>query len=66
MDVEVHRLQVAKEDRDTAHLTFDVGQFQGINNRTYYSIFHTINAVFAKEGIIFKRHKDTLSYYYKD
>ena len=30
------------------------------------SIFHTICAVLAKEGVAFKRHKDTLSYFNKN
>ena len=66
MDVARHRLNVAKEDLDTAHLTFEVGQYRAANNRAYYSIFHTICAVLAKEGVAFKRHKDTLSYFNKN
>lgn len=62
MDVVRHRLSVAREDLDTAHLTFEAGQYRGANNRAYYSIFHTICAVLAKEGVAFKRHKDTLAY----
>ena len=61
MDVVRHRLNVAKEDLDTALFTFQAGQYRGTNNRAYYSIFHTICAVLAKEGVAFKRHKDTLS-----
>ena len=60
MDVAMHRIQVAKEDLETAYLTFNAGQFRGANNRAYYSIYHTISAVLAKEGVAFKRHKDTL------
>ena len=66
MDVVRHRLNVAKEDLDTALLTFQAGQYRGANNRAYYSIFHTICAVLAKEGVAFKRHKDTLSYFNKN
>lgn len=66
MDVARHRLRVAKEDLDTAHLTFEAGQYRGANNRAYYSIFHTISAVLAKEGVAFKKHKDTLSYFNKN
>ena len=57
MDVAKHRLQVAKEDLDTANLTFEAGQYRGANNRAYYSIFHTISAVLAVEGIAFKNTK---------
>lgn len=66
MDVVRHCLNVAKEDLDTAHLTFEAGQYRAANNRAYYSIFHTICAVLAKEGVVFKRHKDTLSYFNKN
>ena len=66
MDVVRHRLNVAREDLDTAHLTFKAGKYRAANNRAYYSIFHTICAVLAKEGVAFKRHKDTLSYFNKN
>ncbi len=66
MDVAMHRLHMAKEDLDTAYLTFNAGQYRGANNRAYYSIYHTISAVLAKEGVAFKRHKDTLGYFNKN
>lgn len=66
MDVAKHRMRIAKEDLNTAYLTFNAGQFRAANNRAYYSIFHTISAVLAKEGVAFKRHKDTLSYFNKN
>lgn len=66
IDVARHRLNVAREDLDAACLTFDAGQYRAANNRAYYSIFHTICAILAKEGIAFKRHKDTLSYFNKN
>ena len=66
MDVVRHRLNVAREDLDTAYLTFKAGKYRAANNRAYYSIFHTICAVLAKEGVAFKRHKDTLSYFNKN
>ena len=59
MDVVRRRLNVAREDLDTAYLTFEAGQYRAANNRAYYSIFHTICAVLAKEGVAFKRHKYT-------
>ena len=66
MDVVRYRLNVAREDLDAANLTFEAGQYRADNNRACYSIFHTICAVLAKEGIAFKRHKDTLSYFNKN
>lgn len=66
IDVARHRLNVAREDLETANLTFEAGQYRAANNRAYYSIFHTICAILAKERIAFKRHKDTLSYFNKN
>ena len=36
MDVVRHRLNVAREDLDTANLTFEAGQYRAANNRAYY------------------------------
>ncbi len=40
MDMAMHRIQMAKEDLDTAYLSFNARQFGGVNNRAYYSIYH--------------------------
>lgn len=37
-----------------------------IGTRMDVAKFHTISAVLAKEGVAFKRHKDTLSYFDKN
>lgn len=66
MDVARYRLQIAREDLDTANLTFASKQYRAANNRAYYSIFHSICAVLAKEGIAFKRHKETIGYFNKN
>lgn len=66
MDVARHRLAVSREDLDSAHLTFNAGQYRAANNRAYYSIYHAICAILAAEGVAFKRHKDTLSYFNKN
>ncbi len=65
-DVAIHRLEIAKEDLETARLDFSARHFRGANNRAYYSIFHTVSAVLANEGVAFKRHKDTLAYFNKN
>ena len=66
MDVARYRLMTARDDLDTADLTFKAGKYRAANNRAYYSIFHAISAVLAREGVAFKRHKDTLSYFNKN
>lgn len=65
MDVAKHRLRTAREDLESARLLIGAGQYRAANNRAYYCIFHTICGILAKEGIAFKRHKDTLSYFNK-
>ena len=64
-DLIEHRFRIAKEDLETAYLLLEAEQYRGANNRAYYSIYHTIDALLSIEGIAFKRHKDTLSYFNK-
>lgn len=64
-DLVFHRLQIAEEDLVSASLLWESGQYRGANNRAYYSIYHTIDAVLSTEGVAFKRHKDTLAYFNK-
>ena len=61
-----HRLEQAKENIEEAELLYNANKFKGANNRAYYSIFHSIKAVFALEPVDFKRHKDVLGYFNKN
>lgn len=65
-DLAFHRLQLAKEDLETAQLLFDENKLRAANNRAYYAIFHAIDTILSMEGIAFKRHKDTLGYFNKN
>ncbi len=65
-DMAFHRLQIAKEDLETAQLLLREGKFRAANNRAYYSIYHAIDTVLYLEGTAFKRHKDTLAYFNKN
>ena len=62
-DLVYHRLQIAEEDYETAELLMQGERYRGANNRAYYSIYHTIDAVLSIHGVAFKRHKDTLAYF---
>ncbi|MDE5933616.1 MAG: HEPN domain-containing protein, partial [Lachnospiraceae bacterium] len=64
-DLIEHRFCIAEEDLETAHLLLDAKQYRGANNRAYYSIYHTIDAILSIDEIAFKRHKDTLAYFNK-
>ena len=65
-DVAKYRLQVAKEDLQSARVLLEAQSYRGANNRAYYAIFHAVSAVLALEGIAFKKHKDTLAYFNKN
>ena len=61
-----HRLEQAKEDLVASRALYDLQLYKSANNRAYYSIFHSIKAVFVLEPIDFKRHKDVLAYFNKN
>lgn len=61
-----YKFEQAKDDLETAKILLEAGKYKAANNRAYYSCFHAIDAVLAKEPIAFKKHKDTLSYFNKN
>ena len=65
-DVARYKCEQAKDDLETAKILLEAGKYKAANNRAYYSCFHAIDAVLAKEPIAFKKHKDTLSYFNKN
>ena len=65
-DVARYKFEQAKDDLETAKILLEAGKYKAENNRAYYSCFHAIDPVLAKEPIAFKKHKDTLSYFNKN
>ena len=65
-DVARYKFEQAKDDLETAKILLEAGKYKAANNRAYFSCFHAIDAVLAKEPIAFKKHKDTLSYFNKN
>lgn len=61
-----HRLEQAKEELEDAKLLYNNNRYKSANNRVYYSIFHSIRAVLALEGVDFKKHKDVQAYFNKN
>ncbi len=61
----LHRLQVVREDFETAQLLFRENKYRAANNRAYYAIYHAIDTVLCMYGVAFKRHKDTLGHFNK-
>ena len=65
-DLVLYRIETSKSDIKAAEILLAAKEFRGANNRAYYSIYHTIDAVLSIHGVAFKRHKDTLAYFNKN
>lgn len=65
-DLAQRRIEVAREDFQTAQDNLKDGHYRAANNRAYYSIYHSITAVFALEKRAYKRHKDTIANFNRD
>lgn len=65
-DLASHRIQTARDDLKAAKILLGAGEYRGANNRSYYAIFHAVNAVHALTGKAYKRHKDALANFNKE
>ena len=65
-DLAKHRIEVAEEDLDTAKSNMKENHYRAASNRAYYSIYHSICAVFALENVSYKKHKDTIANFNKN
>ena len=61
-----YRLQVAKEDLESARRSYDCSDYRTANNRAYYSIFRAISACLALEFKSYKQHGQVLGNFNKD
>lgn len=66
VDLALHRIQNAKDDLKAVKILLEAGEYRGANNRSYYAIFHAVNAVHALTGKAYKRHKDALANFNKE
>ena len=55
-DLVLYRIQTAKDDWKAARILLAAEEYKSANNRAYYAIFHSINAIHALRGNAFKRH----------
>ena len=62
----LYRLENAKSDLKAAKILFVAEEYKGANNRAYYAIFHSLNAVHALSGVAYKRHKDAIGNFNKE
>jgi uncharacterized protein (UPF0332 family) len=58
-----HRLTTAKEDYLAALDLVKGGHYKVANNRAYYTIFHSMRAILALEGLDFKKHSAVIAYF---
>lgn len=65
-DLCLYRIQTAKENLNAARILLVAGEYKSSNKRSYYAIFHVINAIHALSGKSFKRHKDAIGNFNKD
>ena len=65
-DLMLYRLENAKSDLKSANILFAAEEYKAANNRAYYAIFHSLNAVHALSGAAYKRHKVAIGNFNKD
>ncbi|MBO7435748.1 HEPN domain-containing protein [bacterium] len=65
-DLMLYRMNTAKENLAEAKILLSEKLYKGANNRAYYAIFHTINAIFALDGKSYRRHKEVLGNFNKE
>ena len=65
-DLVLYRIQTAKDDLKAARILLEAEEYKSANNRAYYAIFHSINAIHALRGNAFKRHKDAIAHFNKE
>ena len=64
-DLCLHRIRTAKDNLRAAKILLAADEYKSANNRAYYAIFYTVNAVHALYGNAFKRHKDAIGNFNK-
>lgn len=58
-----YRLQTALEKIDSSKLLLEQQKYKDAANRAYYAMFHAVRALFALEGVDFKKHSGVISYF---
>lgn len=66
LDLSRYRLKQAMQCIHSAEVLYDIEDYKGAANRSYYSIFHAIRSLLALELVDFKRHSAVISYFRKN
>ena len=65
-DLAFYKLEIARDEIESAELLFGHSKYKAANNRAYYAIYYALTAVLCMEPISFKKHKDTIAYFNKN
>ena len=60
-----YRLEKAKQDLETARITFEHNKLAQSTNRSYYAIFHALRALLAYDKFDSKKHSSIIGYFNK-
>ena len=66
IDLMRYRLDMAHERLESAKILLDNGKFKDSIGRSYYSIFTSVRALLAKDGIDFSKHTGVISYFQRE
>ena len=66
VDLSTYRLEKAEEMLGDATALLQQGSLRSSNNRAYYCIYHAIRAIFALDGVEFKKHSGNITFFLKD
>lgn len=58
-----YRIEQAHEFLNDAKHNLEVNAYKTANNRAYYSIFHSMRALLALDGVDFKKHSGVIAYF---
>ena len=58
-----YRIEAAKETLKTAQPLYENARYKDCVNRSYYTIFHSMRAVLALEGVDYKKHSGVISHF---
>lgn len=61
-----YRLNTAKEKLESAKILLDNGNYKDSVGRSYYTMFASVRALLAKEGIDFSKHAGVISHFQKE
>lgn len=62
-ELSVYRIETARETLETAKLLYENARYKDSINRSYYTIFHSMRAILALEGVDYKKHSGVIAHF---